>query len=196
MNWDQRQYAIHQSREHGRQLAAFFRAGNEPESRPSPIALYPNERYYHGAPVQVWQWIGGDGTYERTSGVAIGSIRFMAAYYAINAISNASARSRARRDLQPRWRVLGNAVVHLTNFRMAVQGLSVWWEFGLHEVRASECDGEGITLEINGCPPTRFAGEYPDYLFVMFRKLAYGEVVDYGEPRLIPPGSPELTTGE
>ena len=56
MNLDQRQQAISQSRGYGRWLAAFCGSGNEPESRPSPIALYPDERYHHRAPVRVWQW--------------------------------------------------------------------------------------------------------------------------------------------
>ena len=162
----------------GSRLAEYFRTGAQPAVQPSPIALAAGERYHYGTPVQVWQWLEGDGGYTHSSGVAIGGIGFMAAFYAANAIGNASRRAQAARDAQAQWRQIGAGHLHLTSERIAIQGLSEWVEFGHGQVRSSTCNDGGVTMDIDGWAQTHFATALPHYWFGMFRKLAYDEIVD------------------
>ena len=74
------------------------------------------------------------------------------------------------------WRTIDAGQLYLTDHRFAVAGRS-WVDIWFGQIRLSECDPEAVLLHVAGTAPLRLVTEPAPYWFVMFRWLAYRELV-------------------
>jgi len=176
------QEMIDDSRRAGRELAQAFHNGATPQAIDVPLALPPGEFCVGQIPMNVYQFLEGDGSYvKRSGGWMLGGGVFGAAYSAFNltsnAVGNAVRRASAAREAAGQWRHVDTGTVYLTNRRWSMQTATTWHDLWFTDIRLSDCDGKMITLELAGMPRTGLSIPGPDYWFVMFHKLAYDRVV-------------------
>ena len=169
---------VNDSRRRGRELANALNGGAAPQTVPTRMALRPGEACFGEIDVQVWQWLEGDGEYVRKSGGYYGGgVAGLIALRGASAIGNSRRRAAAAREAAAQWRVVDRGRVFLISQRFSIQGETGWRDIWFSGVRMSDCDGVSIALEIDGWPSTRLEMPYPDYWFVLFRKLAYNHVM-------------------
>jgi hypothetical protein len=176
------QEMINESRRAGRLLAQAFQNGATPEPVGVRLALQRGEFCVGEIPVIVQQFLEGDGSYtKRSGGWMIGGGVFGAVYSAVNltsnAVGNAARRSKAARQTAGQWRQVGSGTVYLTDRRWSMQTGNTWHDLWFSDVRASDCDGKMIILEMAGIPRTGLTVPAADYWYVMFNKMAYDRVV-------------------
>ncbi|WP_066374580.1 hypothetical protein [Herbidospora mongoliensis] len=184
---------IRQSRILGRELAAAFTRGVEPQAVDVQMALQRDEfcvghsaallLYYTDAEAEYLKKSGGYVIGSSPGGFALGAI-FSAAKFTSNVVGNQVRKSRAAREAAPQWRPVDQGTIYLTNRRFALQGQAQWHDLWFENIRMSDCDGRIIRLEMVGSPPLGLETINPDWWFVMFNKLAYGKVVMPPDPDL------------
>lgn len=171
---------IKQSRAEGRKLTEALRSGWRPAAISVPVRLAPGESCYAQGPVQIWQYLEGDGTYIHKSRIGFGLLG--AAVVAGTAAGNKARASRAAQEAAPRFRYVDEGHLYLTDRRFAFQGRMQWVDFWHESVRLATCDSTSITFQTAGSPATQFYIWPIDYFFALFHFLAYGEITQ------IPPG--------
>ncbi|UQU64292.1 hypothetical protein COUCH_35940 [Couchioplanes caeruleus] len=176
------QQMIDDSRRAGRELALAFQNGVTPQPIPVKLALQPGELCFGEIPMNVYQFLEGDGGYvKRSGGWMLGGGVFGAVYSAVNltsnAVGNAARRAKAARDAAGQWRHVDTGTVYLTNRRWSMQTRTTWHDLWFADIRMSDCDGKMVDLEMAGMPRTGLVIPGPDYWYVMFNKLAYDQVV-------------------
>lgn len=120
----------------------------------------------------------GRGDYlHKSGGYYGGGVVGLIALRGASAIGNSRRRSAAAREAAAQWRVVDRGRIFLTSQRFSIQGESGWKDIWFGGVRMSDCDSVSIALEVDGWPSTRLEMPYPDYWFVLFRKLAYNRVM-------------------
>ncbi len=184
---------------HAAQLAAALAAGQTPPPIASPIALLHGERLFSHAQVQILEYSERDVYYNTGGLVAFGGPFSLAASLGASALYNSHKRRQAERQAASQWRFLDQGLTYLTSSRFACQLSQRWADIGYASIRMSQCDEQGVTLWIGNAPPTRLVLPAPHWYFVLFRYLAYGEVVDVPAPPPPPralPGPPDPQTSE
>ena len=191
------QEMIDNSRRSGRQLAAAFSNGAEPQPINVALATQRGEFCVGELPVTVMQFLEGDGSYMKRSGGwvlgggVIGGL-LNVAQVTTNTVGNARRRAKAVQEAQGSWQVVGQGRLYLTNKRWTVNLGRTWSDWWFNGVRMSSCDGRMIILELVDNAPTGLVVGNPDYWYVMFQKLA-GDRVHMPEPpsdgRDLPPAA-------
>lgn len=163
------------SRAEGRKLITSLTAGQRPPIQTVPVRLSPGEACYAQGPAQLWQFLEGDGSYVHKSRGGFGLLGL--AMVASTAAGNRARRSRAEQEAAPRFRLVDQGTVYLTDQRFLLQGQSQWTDVWHQNVRVSVCDSSTITFEGSGAPPMKLHVWPIDYYFVLFRFLAYNEII-------------------
>ena len=189
------QEMIDESRRSGRQLATALLNGAEPRSVDVRVALQRGEYCVGQVPVHVYQYVTGDGVYVKKSGgwmIGGGLIgaAISAASITTNVVGNAARRAEAARDAAAHWEFAEQATVYLTSRRWSLSTATTWVDWWFNGIRASDCNGKMVTLELAGQPRVGLVMPHPDYWFVMFHKLAYDRVPMPPQPsdEIGPPG--------
>jgi hypothetical protein len=167
-------------------LARSFAAGAQPKPVAVRFAMNRGEFCVGEAPIVVYQWLEGDNSYTHKgggyvigtspAGFVLGSA-FSAARLATNVAGNQRRRARAGREGAARWRPIDAGHLYVTNLRFTVVGQhNRWTDIWFSDVRLSDCEPNAIILELSGQQPLRLEIPAAEYWYVMFRKLAYGEV--------------------
>ena len=180
-------HAVAESRHAGRELAAAFASGAQPQPVPVSLSLHPGEFCVGVVAGQVLQWLDGVGEYAKKSGgYMFGGGGFGVAYNSVrltsNLLGNSVRKARGRREAAFKWRTVDQGNVFITNQRFAIQGACQWIDLWYQDIRMADCNGQAIELEMSGSPRTALQIWPPDYWFVMFNKLAYNWV-------LVPPAT-------
>ena len=135
-------------RESGLELRAAIATGRRPEPQPALISLACNEQAYATADVEVLQFGGGepDGFLgEQSPDTALG------------------------------WVPVDYGTVHLTSFRFVLQLSHQFANVPYQSVAEAYCDVDGLCIWQHGRAPLKLRLAAPDWHFVLFRWLAYGE---------------------
>ena len=127
------------------------------------------------------QYVGADveWTEKHGGGWGIGSILVMGTAHAI---ANSSRKAEAMRQAAPRWRMVDQGRMWLTNERFAIQA-SEWINLWHENQNMSHCDGLAIELHFDGMPPTRLRTAYADWWYVMMQWIAFEVLTMPGEPQ-------------
>ena len=127
--------------------------GWRPPARPALIALASTEQVYARAAVEVFQFGGG-----RADGIL----------------------GEPGPDTAPAWHPIDTGTVHLTNFRFACQLQRQFANIPYVAVADAYCDDDGVCVWQHERAPVKLRIVDPEWHFVLFRWLAYGE------PRVVP----------
>ena len=158
------------------EFSAGLRAGCRPNPIPAAIQLFENEQVYADAPVQVVQFAEAEVTYQQQNNIYFGeSASEMIGFAVGQHLVNRSQQRKAEAMAAAQWRVVDEGNVYLTNGRFACALRQQWVDLWYQELRASQCDGDGVILWYEGMPPTKLRFAHPEWMWVMFRHLAYGE---------------------
>jgi len=167
---------IQESRTHARKLTEALSGGWRPDPIRTPIQLQPNEHCYAQEPVQVWQYLEGDGSYILKGGGGSGLVGV--AVVAGTAMGNIARRRRAAREAAPRFRPVDQGTLFVTDMRFAIHGETQWTDLWYEHIRMSNCDSNGITLHLSNMPPTQLQVWPCDYHFALYHFLASGEIIE------------------
>jgi len=159
----------------GQELVRSLSAGWQPPPIAPPFHLPPSESCYSSHQAQLLQMLEGDDTYVHKSRGGYGMVGLAAV--AATAVGNSARRRRAEREAAARFRPVDQGTLHVTNRRFALQGRTQWVDLWYSDIRMSYCDGAAVTLELSSIPPIQLHAWPAFAVFVMFRYLAYGEVV-------------------
>ncbi|MET7706025.1 hypothetical protein [Micromonospora sp. NPDC005413] len=113
-------------------------------------------------------------TYNQTSAVAFGSAGFVAGALVANAISNSSARSRAKRLARPQWREQQLTRVVLTPTRTWCYASGQWLSFDHAAVMEYHLDHQGVVLNFANSEPLRLSGPAAWAHAVLFAYFRFG----------------------
>lgn len=163
------------------QLADKLSCGWRPPALPSPIVLQPSESMHAASPATLLHHTGAEVSYQQNFFAFGGPVLFLATA-AGSMVANARARQRAEASAREQWRVYDSGMAWFTNRRIALQGHSSWTDLWYADVRASFCDADGILLYFADRPPYKLGCPSPEWHFVLFRFLAYGEIVTIDLP--------------
>ena len=78
-------------------------------------------------------------------------------------------------DSIPEWQAVDHGTVHLTSFRFACQLSHQFANIPYAAVADAYCDQDGICIWQHGRAPIKFRLVDPEWHYVLFRWLAYGE---------------------
>ena len=154
-----------------------------------PIRLNQGEVAHAQVGVEYSRFYSMDVNYRQSSGFFFGSPMFVATGMAVNAISNASARSRAQAMAAPQWRERQGVNAYLTNQRiitcvMGHQWVS-FWHRGIIEA-APLLDHWALLETFEQGEPVRWTGPAAAWLAVAVIHLAYGNEQLRHHPGLAP----------
>jgi hypothetical protein len=134
--------------ESGLQLRAALGGGWRPEPQPALISLACNEQAYAWAETEVLQF--GGGPPEGFLGEQCP-------------------------DTAPGWVAVDHGTVHMTSVRFVLQLNHQFANIPYAAVADAYCDGDGLCIWQHQRAPLKLQMEAPDWHFVLFRWLAYGE---------------------
>jgi hypothetical protein len=157
------------------ELADAFEAGWWPPQIAVPIRLEVEEACYAQSPVQVFQFLEADSDYmhKYVGGLhpAVIPLKMM------TALGNSMRKSKAAREGAAQWRPVDQGTVFITNRRLAVRGSQGWQSISYSHVMEASCDHASIKVQGEGMAPTMLAMPNADYLFVMFYRLAFNQIL-------------------
>jgi hypothetical protein len=132
----------------GLRLRDALAQGWRPQPQPALIALGCNEQAYASTGVEVHQFGGGE------PGGFLGQ---------------------PSPDAAPRWIRVDHGMVHLTTHRFAFQLAGQFANIPYTRVADAYCDEDGLCVWQHERAPVKLQLIDPEWHFVMFRWLAYGE---------------------
>jgi hypothetical protein len=168
-----------QARAAAASLSDALATGWRPPAAPALIALNPGEVTYASTTFHASSFTGAAVSYNKGFMVGLGNPVVLAATLGGSLLYNQHQKTKAQRTAAPQWRPLDGGVLHLTSERFGLQGRLRWAEIPYPAVRASDCVPQGIVLFLDGEPPLLVATPWPEYFFVMFRWLAYQQIVPF-----------------
>ena len=139
----------------GMRLRDALAGGWRPEPRPALIALASTEQVYAHATVQVFQFGGAD-----PAGIV----------------------GEPAPDTAPGWQPIDAGLVHMTSSRFACQLGRQFTNIPYVAIADAYCDDDGVCVWQHGRAPVKLQLVDPEWHFVLFRWLAYGE------PHVVPAG--------
>lgn len=123
--------------EHARRVRGQLLAKEVPAAQQQwDVVPYPDERFFAALPITYARYYGTDVTYGQSSTVAIGHPAFVIGAFAVTAIANANARSRAATLAAAQWREWQQTMVYVTNRRLVVHAAGQWLSFDYDAVSA------------------------------------------------------------
>jgi hypothetical protein len=144
--------ARHQSpadlRSPGQRLRDALATGWRPQPCPAAISVSCNEQVYAHPAVEVLQFGGGD---------------------------PAGFLGQPSPDSAPGWVAVDHGTVHLTNFRFAFQLAHQFANVPYTAIADAYCDEDGVCIWQHERAPLKLRVVDPEWHFVLFRWLAYGE---------------------
>ena len=144
-----RSQTLADGRSPGARLRDALAAGWRPEPRPAAIAVSSMEQVYAHAAVEIVQLGGCE------PGGFIGS--------------------QPAEDAAPGWQRVDHGTVHLTSFRFALQLAQQFANIPYVAVVDSSCEDDGIVIWQSNRAPVKLRLVDPEWHFVLFRWLAFGE---------------------
>ncbi|GHH50363.1 hypothetical protein [Streptomyces candidus] len=162
---------------------------------PTTARLHPGELSLASGPAARSTWRAlGDGSYNRSSTMAMGSTGFVVGALAVNAMGNASRRNQAMAAAQPRWVVEGQGEVTVTDQRAIFSHPQSWLDLPWNGLATMDLAGpdtiECAFHDINGKGYTtvRLHSLWASLIFVLAAHAAFP-----AHPRLLthgwlPPG--------
>lgn len=143
-----RNESISDTRSPGARLRDAIAAGWRPPPRPPLIALAATEQLYAHASVEVLQFGGCDaGGFLGAPGPAV----------------------------VPGWHTVDHGTVHLTSFRFACQLAHQFANIPYSAIADAYCEDDGLCIWQHERAPVKFRLVDPEWHYVLFRWLAYGE---------------------
>jgi hypothetical protein len=148
--WQQaaRNEAPADARSPGVRLRDAIAAGHRPAPQPSLISVSATEQVYARASVEVLQFGGCD------PGGFLGA---------------------PSPDVSPGWEPVDHGSVYLTSFRFACQLAHQFANVPYAAVADAYCDDDGLCVWQHGRAPVKLRLVDPEWHYVLFRWLAYGE---------------------
>lgn len=143
-----RHEALADTRSPGMRLRDALAGGWRPPTRPALISVSSTEQVYAHASAEVFQFGGGD---------PAGFLGEPAA------------------DSAPGWHPVDTGTVHLTSFRFACQLQRQFANIPYVAIADAHCDEDGVCIWQTGRAPVKLRLVDPEWHFVLFRWLAYGE---------------------
>ncbi|MDQ1422340.1 MAG: hypothetical protein QOJ52_4302 [Acidimicrobiaceae bacterium] len=163
-------------------LSRFLAGGGKPCSMPAPIPMLGQEFLYSFQPFSLQEFAGRAVTYNRTW-IGVGSPLLFAATLGTSAIFNAARKSEAMAQAAAQWRPINHGTAFLTSRRFGLQGVQGWSDIHFHAIRNSDlAPNEGIVLFLDGVSPLKLTMQWPEYHFILFQFLAYGNVISFEGP--------------
>ncbi len=140
------------NRSPGMRLRDALAGGWRPPPRPALIALSSTEQVYAHAEADVFQFGGSDPSILGEPGP----------------------------DTAPGWHQVDFGTVYMTSSRFACQLAKQFANIPYTAIADAYCDADGVCVWQHGRAPVKFRLVDPEWHFVLFRWLAYGE------PRVLP----------
>jgi hypothetical protein len=141
--------AMADGRSPGARLRDSLSEGWRPQPGPTIIALSSMEEVYAHADVEVLQFGGAE------PGAFMGSA--------------------PPEDAAPGWHRVDHGTVHLTSCRFALQLAQQFANIPYGAIVESSCDADGLVVLQRGRAPVKLRLIDPEWHYVLFRWLAYGE---------------------
>lgn len=143
-----RHEAPEDNRSPGMRMRDALARGWRPPARPGLISVSSTEQVYAHASVEVLQ-LGG----AHPSGLL----------------------GEPAPDALPGWQPIDSGTVHLTSFRFACQLARQFTNIPYVAIADAHCDADGVCIWQHGRAPVKLKLVDPEWHFVLFRWLAYGE---------------------
>lgn len=159
----------------GQDLVRSLSGGWQPTPIVPPFHMPPSESCYSTHQVQLLRMLEGDATYTRRSAKGFGAMGLTAVV--ATAVGNAARKRRAEQQAVAHFRPVDQGSLYVTSQRFALQGGTRWTDIWYSDVRMSYCDGEAVVLELSSSTPVQLRTWPAFAVFVLFRYLAHGEIV-------------------
>jgi len=143
-----RHHAPADLRSPGQRLRDALKSGWRPQPCPATISVSYNEQVYAHPTAEVLQFGGGD---------------------------PAGFLGEPSPDSAPGWVPVDHGTVHLTNFRFAFQLAHQFANVPYSSIADAYCDDDGLCIWQHARAPLKLRVVDPEWHFVLFRWLAYGE---------------------
>jgi hypothetical protein len=139
------------------------------------VVLAPGERLNFDLQAGYARLYGGSGQYTHTTGMFWGSAGFMAAGYALTALSNSQARAAAARQAQVRWREHQHTRVLVTDRRLLCELGGRWLSFYYNCSHGFYPDlmQYGVVLDFRDTAPVALSGPSAPFLAVYIAYVLY-----------------------
>lgn len=160
-----------------RDLLNQLKAGaNMQELRLWGPVLQPGERAHLQMPVFYSRYYGTHSGYIHTTGVFLGSVPFMAAGYALTALSNSNRRAAALAASIPMWREFTAATGLVTSERIICEVNGRWLSFYPRQATAIYPDPTdwSVVLDFPGIEPLRLSGLHGPTMAVAIVWMVHG----------------------
>jgi hypothetical protein len=92
-------------------------------------------------------------------------------------VGNSARRARAEREAAPRFRLVDEGPLYITDRRFAIQGSMQWIDLWFDQIRMISCDGDSITVHASGIPPIQLHAWPIDYFYVLYHFLANNNII-------------------
>lgn len=132
-----------------------------PESQQQwDVVPYEGERFFAYLPLTYARYYGADVGYTQASTVAVGHPAFVAGVFAISAIANASARSRAAAQSLPQWREWQQVTAYVTNRRIVTFANGRWLSFDYGAIAAvyPDASARALVMQFDSTEPLLLTG--------------------------------------
>lgn len=167
---------VKESRAKARKLAEGLSNGWRPSAVAVSIQLRPGENCYAHGPVQLYQYLEGDGTYVHKTRFGFSAVGVAMAASA--AIGNSARKARAAREAAPRFRPVDEGTLFLTDMRFAIHGKMQWTDIWYEDIRMVNCDSATITIESSGIPAIKLEAPSIDYYYVLYHFVANHNIIE------------------
>lgn len=157
------------------QLSEHLRAGGDPSEQPMNIRLNPGEVGYASVQGQLLVYTGAQYVDPGSFFLAFGSPLWMLGTLGASALMNSHRRSQARAAAAHQWRLENDGIFHITNQRLALQGLHGWLDFDYRHFQAISPTALGIVAHFADWPMTLITTSHPAWTWVILSTMVFGE---------------------
>ncbi|MEJ1090467.1 hypothetical protein [Microbacterium istanbulense] len=147
--------------EYARRLRGQVLNRQVPESQQQwDVVPYEGERFFACLPLTYARYYGKDVGYTTSGMVAVGSPAFVVGAFAVSAIANASARSRAAKEAAPQWREWQQTTAYVTNHRIVtyVNGEWLTFEYGAISALYPDVASNALVCQFGSTEPLLLSG--------------------------------------
>jgi hypothetical protein len=166
-------------------LAEFLARGGEPEPIEADVRLVEGERLYSVQPFRMSQYAPRDRAPYQRIWLGLGSPLMIAGgLLASGLIGGLVQKQAAAEAAVPRWQVLGNGTLYITNLRFGLFAQETGWSnLAYDAIRDTDLVYyDGIVFFFDQLEPMKLSIPWPEYHFLLFQYFAYGRCIPFELP--------------
>lgn len=157
-------------------LADHLRAGGYPSTQPVGIRMGELEVGYGSVEAEIYLYSGAEYVEPGSVFLAFGSPLWMLGSLGASAAYDGHRRRKARQEAAQQWRLENRGVLHVTNQRIALQGLNGWLDLYYAHFRSLTPSSMGIVAHFADWPMVCLSCSSPAWTWVILSTMVLGEV--------------------